>query len=168
LHITLFKPGKMPVPPKLYGGGERAVYWLGKVLVEHGHQVTIIAHPQSCIPGAELRAISKNEPPTWQKLIPDSTDIVQFSGNFAPSTKKPFLIRVGGNGKPGERFHPNTVFVSQRHAALYGSRHFIFNGLDESEYSFSEKREDCAVFLAKARWPVKNFRCAVQMARHAA
>jgi glycosyltransferase involved in cell wall biosynthesis len=167
LHITLCKPGKIPVPPKLYGGGERAVYWLGKALVELGHQVTLIAHPQSCIPGAELRAISKNDPQTWQKLIPDSTDIVQFSSNFIPSTKKPFLIRVGGNGKPGEKFHPNTVFVSQRHAALHGSRHFILNGLDHSEYSFSEKREDYAVFLAKARWPVKSFPGAVQVARRA-
>jgi hypothetical protein len=169
MHVTLYKPGTISIPPKLYGGTERIIYWLGKALVELGHQVTLIANAQSEIPGVELRAITSDEknPGAWTKLIPDSTDIVQLFNESAPAVNKPFLVRVGGNGKPGERFHPNTVFISQRHAALHGSRHFVHNGLDPGDYSFSEKREDCAVFLAKARWPVKNFPGAVKIARRA-
>jgi glycosyltransferase involved in cell wall biosynthesis len=167
MHVTICKPGKIPIPPELYGGAQRAIYWLGKALVGLGHRVTLIANPRSHISGAELRAVSGDDPQAWLKLVPDSTDIVQLFAAPPPMLKKPFLIRVGGNGKPDERFHPNTVFVSQRHAALHGSRHFVHNGLDPVEYLFSEKREDYAVFLAKARWTVKNFTGAVRVARRA-
>jgi glycosyltransferase involved in cell wall biosynthesis len=168
MHVTLYKPGQIPIPPRFYGGVERIIYWLGKALIELGHQVTLIANPQSEIPGAELRAISADEKnPAWMKLIPDSTDIVQLFNEFAPDINKPFLIRFGGNPRPDAQFHPNTVFLSQRHAELHGSRHFVHNGLDPNEYSFSEKREDYAIFLAKARWPAKNLAGAIQVARRA-
>lgn len=169
MHVTLYKPGKIPIPPPLYGGAQRVIYWLGKALVELGHQVTLIANARSEIPGAELRTISAGEknPGAWTKLIPDSTDILQLFNESAPVVNKPFLVRVGGNGKPGERFHPNTVFLSQKHAALHGSRHFVHNGLDPAEYIFSETRDNYAVFLAKARWAVKNLPGAIDVARRA-
>lgn len=170
MHITFYKSGPTPVPPKFYGGSQRVIYWLGKALIELGHRVTLIANAESEIPGAELRAVSADEknPAAWIKLVPDSTDIVQlFNDASVPVMNKPFLVRFGGNPRPGTRFHPNTVFLSQEHAALYCSRHFIHNGLDPAEYAFSEKREDYAVFLAKARWPVKNLPGAIEVARRA-
>src|SRR5208282_4045012 len=169
MHVTLYKPGKIPIPPKLYGGTERVIYWLGKALVELGHQVTLIANAESHIPGAELRSIAGDEkdPRAWLRLLPDSTDIVHLWDTSEPNANKPFLVTVEGNGQPGQKFHTNTVFVSQKHAANHGSRHFVHNGLDASEYAFSEKREDYAVFLAKARWKVKNFSGAVAVARRA-
>src|ERR1700733_12244727 len=168
MHITLYKAGKIPIPPKLYGGCERIIYWLGKAFIELVHRVTLIANPRSEIPGAELRVISGDDNSgAWLKLIPDSTDIVQLFNGFLPELKKPFLVRIGGNGKPGERFHPNTIFVSQKHAANHGSKNFVHNGLDPNEYLFSEKRDDYAIFLAKARWPVKNFHGAVKVSRRA-
>lgn len=169
MHVTLYKPGTIPIPPRLYGGTERVIAWLGKALLALGHQVTLIANAQSRIPGAELRVIpaGRGNPGAWTKLIPDSTDIVQLFNEFAPVVPKPFLVRCGGNPAPGTRFHPNTVFVSERHAALHGSRHFIHNGLDPDEYGFSEKREDYAIFLGKARWPVKNLAGAMEVARRA-
>lgn len=169
MHVTLYKPGKIPIPPQLYGGCERSIYWLGMALVTLGHQVTLIANARSHIPGVELRAVAENEtdPRAWRRLVPATTDIVQLFNEFNAGVDKPFLIRFGGNEKPGTRFHPNTVFVSRRHAAINGSRQFIHNGLDPAEYEFSEKREDYAVFLAKARWAVKNFPGAVAVARRA-
>jgi hypothetical protein len=169
MHITIYRPGKIPIPPPGYGGAQRFIYWLGKTLIELGHQVTLIANAQSHIPGAELRVINENEkdPQAWLRLVPDSTDIVQLFNTPKVAVPKPFLVRVGGNGQPGERFHPNTLFLSRSHAASHGSRHFVYNGLDPADYSFSEKREDYAVFLAKARWPVKNFHGAVRVARRA-
>jgi glycosyltransferase involved in cell wall biosynthesis len=169
MHITLYKRGKIPIPPKLYGGTQRFIYWLGKALVELGHQVTLIANAQSQIPGAELRVISSDEkdPRAWMKLIPDSTDIVHFHERPAADINQPYLVTVHGNGRPDEQFPANAVFVSQKHAANHGSRHFVHNGIDPGDYLFSEKREDYAVFLAKARWKVKNFDGAVAVARRA-
>jgi glycosyltransferase involved in cell wall biosynthesis len=169
MHVTLYKPGKIPIPPQLYGGTERIIYWLGKALVELGHRVTLIANAQSGIPGAESRAIAADEKNAraWLKLVPDSTDIVHLWDTSEPNSEKPFVVTVEGNGQPGQKFHPNTIFVSQKHAANHGSKNFVHNGLDPSEYAFSEKRENYAVFLAKARWPVKNLRGAIEVARRA-
>src|SRR5213594_4131434 len=61
LHVTIYYPGRKPVPPPLYGGGQRVMYWLGKALIQLGHQVTLIAHPESHIPGAELRALRSDQ-----------------------------------------------------------------------------------------------------------
>jgi glycosyltransferase involved in cell wall biosynthesis len=169
MHITLYKSGRILIPPKLYGGTERIICWLGKALIALGHQVTLIANAQSHIPGAELRVIDVDEkdPQAWLRLVPDSTDIVHLWDKPVSVVNKPFLLTAEGNGQPGERFPPNTVFVSHKHAANHGSRHYVHNGLDPGEYAFSEKREDYAVFLAKARWPVKNLPGAVAVARRA-
>jgi hypothetical protein len=169
MHITLYKRGKIPIPPKLYGGTERIIYWLGKGLVELGHQVTLIASACSHIPGAELRVISEKETGSqaWLKLVPDTTNIVHLWDTAEPNSEKPFVVTVEGNGRPGQKFHPNTIFVSQKHAANHGSSHFVHNGLDPAEYACSKRREDYAVFLAKARWPVKNLPGAIEVARRA-
>ncbi|HEU5396693.1 MAG TPA: glycosyltransferase, partial [Verrucomicrobiae bacterium] len=84
-----------------------------------------------------------------------------------PNAEKPFVVTVEGNGKPGERFHANTIFVSRQHAANHGSKHFVHNGLDPAEYRCAAARGDYAVFLAKARWPVKNLAGAIAVARRA-
>lgn len=169
MHVTLYKPGRVPIPPKLYGGTERVIYWLGKALIELGHTVTLIANRDSQIPGVELRPISPDEPDpqAWHKLIPATTDIVHLQDTASPVAPKPFLVTVNGNGSPGQKFHPNTIFVSRRHAENHGSLHFVHNGLDPAEYGFSETRADYAIFLAKARWPVKNFQGAATVARRA-
>lgn len=169
MHVTLYKPGKTPIPPSLYGGTERVIYWLGKALIELGHQVTLIANQQSHIPGAKLRTLSSDErdPGAWLELVPASSDIVHAHEMFQAKIHKPVLFTCHGNGQPGERFHPNTVFVSKRHAANHGSVRFVHNGIDPDDYLFSSQRDDYAIFLAKARWKVKNFQGAVSVARQA-
>jgi glycosyltransferase involved in cell wall biosynthesis len=169
MHITLYKPGKIPVPPKHYGGSERVIYWLGKALVKLGHRVTLIANAKSHIPGAELRTLASDEknPRAWLGLIPDSADIVHFHEQPRGPVTKPYVLTIHGNGVPGEQFPANTVFVSERHAANHGSRHFVHHGVDPEDYWFSEQRENYALFLAKARWKVKNFHGAAAVARRA-
>lgn len=168
MHITLYCSSTKPVPPTLYGGSQRVVYWLGKALVELGHQVTLIAHPESHIPGVELRPIprSHSQGNGWTRLIPDSTDIVHCHST-SKGISKPFITTVHGNGKPGQSFHPNTVFVSKAHAANHGSIHYVHNGLDPADYEFSPTREDYAVYLAKASWDVKNVQGAIAICRKA-
>ena len=169
MHVTLYKSGDLPIPPQLYGGTERVIYWLGKALAQLGHQVTLIANAQSHIPGAELRALAPDEkdPRAWLKLVPTSADIVHQWDTPEPNSEKPVVVTIEGNGRPGQKFHPNTIFVSQKHAANHGSRHFVHNGLDPEEYTLAAERDNYAVFLAKARWPAKNLHGAIQVARRA-
>jgi glycosyltransferase involved in cell wall biosynthesis len=168
MHVTLYYPGDAPIPPPLYGGTERVIYWLGKALLQLGHQVTLLANARSNLPGAELRLVKKSDVDGgWTRLVPDATDILHLWETPKAPVKKPFVITIEGNGRPGERFHANTIFVSRKHAGCHGSRHFVYNGLDPAEYRFSADRADYAVFLAKARWKVKNLAGAIQVARQA-
>lgn len=169
MHITIVYPGKKPVPPPLYGGGQRVMYWLGKALIQLGHQVTLIAHPDSHIPGAELRPWMDDGAPddSWIRLIPDSTDILHLRRPPKGPLPKPFVVTIGGNGRPGQKFPENTIFVSRNHAGNHQSVHFVHNGLDPDEYQFSAVRENYAVFLAKASWDVKNLPGAIEVCRRA-
>ncbi len=47
LHVLLTADPYLPVPPVHYGGIERIVDFLARGLVERGHQVTLIARPES-------------------------------------------------------------------------------------------------------------------------
>ena len=47
MHIAQIAPLTEAVPPKLYGGTERVVYWLVEELVALGHQVTLFASGDS-------------------------------------------------------------------------------------------------------------------------
>jgi len=166
MHITLFKSGKTPIPPLGYGGTERHIYWVAQKLVELGHKVTLVANPWSHIPGVDLRPVpAESDAQAWLRQIPADTDIVHFHERPAAEINKPYLVTTHGNGQPGEQFPLNTVFVSRRHAANHGSVHFVHPGLIPEDYTFSPEREPFAIFLAKSRWAVKNFKGAVRVAR---
>jgi len=168
MHITFYKPGQVPIPPVLYGGTERIIAWLMRGLVELGHQVTLIANAQSHVPGVELRVAHPDaDPAHWHRLIPPATDLLHLWEGPPVPPPRPFLLTIEGNGRPGETFPRNTIFVSQRHSANHGSRHFVHNGIDVDEYACAESRGDYAIFLAKARWPVKNLVGAIHVARRA-
>lgn len=145
------------------------MYWLGKALIQLGHQVTLIAHPDSHIPGAELRPLPHPtvRDDSWIGLIPDSTDILHLRTLPQGHLPKPYVVTIGGNGRPELRYPCNTIFLSRKHASLHQSAHFVYNGLDIDEYSFCQDRGDYAVFLAKASWDVKNVRGAVDVCRRA-
>jgi glycosyltransferase involved in cell wall biosynthesis len=57
MQIALVAPLAEAVPPKLYGGTERVVYWLGEELVKLGHRVVLFASGDSDR-SAELAACS--------------------------------------------------------------------------------------------------------------
>ena len=167
MHVVLCCLSRKPVPPPDYGGVQRFVFWLGKALITLGHQVTLIAHPKSHIPGAELRPLSDfgAQSTSWEKLIPQSADVLHLNSTPINTLSKPFVITIGGNGEPGETFHPNSIFVSQSHAHNHGSIHFVHNGIDPEEYRCENSRENYAVFLAKASWAVKNLPGAIRICR---
>ena len=55
MHIAQIAPLTEAVPPKLYGGTERVVYWITEELVALGHEVTLYASGDSCT-SAKLEA----------------------------------------------------------------------------------------------------------------
>jgi len=52
VRILLTADPYLPVPPRVYGGIERVVDFLVRGLVSRGHEVTLLAHPESRTAGA--------------------------------------------------------------------------------------------------------------------
>lgn len=163
MHIALYH--EAIIPPKKYGGTERIVYWLGKALIQLGHQVTLIARPGSELRGATLVGTQTSQSGDWESLVPSNVDILHLWGTPHRAPKKPFIVTIQGNGKPGEGFHPNTVFISRVHAENHGSTRFVYNGIDPEEYPCDLNRKNHLVFLAKASWKVKNLAGAIEISR---
>ncbi len=161
-------------PTVAYGGTERVAYWLAKAQVELGHDVSIICKAGSRLPFGQIIEFEGTEVPsseTLQRLLPSDSDILQLYSSPSFEVAKlqiPYLVTIGGNAQPGERFHPNTVFVSENHAKRHHWTEFVHNGLDISEYPLGkDQRKARLLFLAKASWSVKNLRGAEAVARAA-
>jgi glycosyltransferase involved in cell wall biosynthesis len=60
MNILLTADPELPVPPKHYGGIERIVDMLACSLMERGHTVTLIAHPDSTTPANRISYTGKN------------------------------------------------------------------------------------------------------------
>jgi len=60
MRIAITADPYIPVPPQIYGGIERVVDFLVRGLVDHGHEVTLIAHPDSRV---AARLIPYGRPP---------------------------------------------------------------------------------------------------------
>ena len=54
MHIAITADPELAVPPRFYGGIERIIAMLVSELVQRGHRVTLFAHPESSVQGAEL------------------------------------------------------------------------------------------------------------------
>lgn len=157
LKVALIHNAKFPVSG--YGGTERLIWWLAKGLFERGVDVTLVCRPDSQCPFAKI--VSYDE----QQVFKLETDILHFFNTPAKIPDRPHLVTVGGNGKVGEKYSLNTVFVSQNHAYRHGASAFVYNGLDPDEYIFESKKSDYLTFLAKASWAVKNVRGAIYIAK---
>lgn len=162
-----------PLPVIEYGGTERIIYWLMKELVKIGHRVTFIGPPKSRLSHLGIQQIPwvPEDGPWWEKT-PDSVDLFHLFFNFEPPLGIPCLNTIEGNGQANETFNLNTVFVSKKHAQNHNSTQFVYNSIDLEEYPRSRiisKNQLCKwdrfLFLAKARWSVKNLRGAARACR---
>jgi len=164
LHICLVHDSV--IPPPRYGGTERILAWLSQALMQLGHRVTLICRSGSHVPGAQIITIDQpSDWKSWELKVPSDVDLLHLWSTPSPLPRKPFLITIEGNGKPGETFHTNTVFVSLKHAQNHGSTHFVYNGINPEEFPIDEQREPYLVFLAKASWKVKNLQGAIEISR---
>jgi glycosyltransferase involved in cell wall biosynthesis len=154
------------LPIRGYGGTERCIFWTAEALADLGHRVYLIAGRGSRSAKATIIALPRGQR-DLNDLIPDDADIIHLHGTPDWRPKKPFLVTIDGNGKPGERFLPTTVFVSQNHAQRHGSQHFVYNGVEPSEYHFREQKEDYFLFLSRAKLKTKGVDLAISLARRA-
>lgn len=161
-RVGLIHHAKFPIDK--YGGTERVVWWLAHGLAEEGILVTLVGAPGTQCSFADV--IESDFKGNWWKEIPEC-DVLHFFTAPPSEPDVPYISTVGGNGKPGETFLTNTVFVSKNHAERHGSQSFVYNGVKPDEYEFSAVKEDYLFFLAKASWKVKNVDGAIRVARQA-
>ena len=154
------------LPVLKYGGIERIIFWHMKDLARIGHKVVLIGHADSQVQQHGIELIPLTEGVEWTTLIPKDTDIVHLFYNYTVKNF-PTINTIQGNGKIGEHFTKNTVFVSRKHAEIHGSKQFIYNALDLTEYPFipDKKNWNQFLFLAKASWRVKNLEHCVKACR---
>jgi glycosyltransferase involved in cell wall biosynthesis len=57
MRIGMISPPWLPVPPPAYGGTEAVIDGLARGLEQAGHEVILVAHPDSRVPGVELRSV---------------------------------------------------------------------------------------------------------------
>lgn len=166
MHIVQIYKGI--VPPLNYGGIERVVFWLTRELLQQGHRVTVVAHPDS-----EIKAILPEvdfvpyaaQQDDYRRLVPTDADIVHLHDyplhGILPD--QPYLATEHGNRNRGS-FLANTVFVSRNHAANHNSKHFVYNGIPLAEYPLCSRKDDYMLFLAKLDWRAKNVKTALSLA----
>lgn len=149
------------VPVTNYGGIERVVWYLAKELHGMGHRVTLLAAEGSSCPFARVVAYNPSQPLRVQ--IPEDIDIIHSQDGVDESIQDfPHVVTAHCNFMRG-KLDKNTVFVSGNHAARYGSKCFVYNGMDWDDYGpvNLEQERTYYHFLGKAAWRVKNVRGAI-------
>ena len=161
--VIVHKNSKIPV--RKYGGTQRVSWAEGKTLHAMGHQVVYLVHKGSTCPFGEV--IPYNPSRTFNEQIPKDADIVHFHHQPNEKIDKPYMVTIHGNGKAGEVFDRNAVFVSKNHAKRHGSTRYVYNGLDLDQLGQPdlEAHRDGLLFLAKARWGIKNLKGTKEIAR---
>lgn len=159
---------KSRIPVFTYGGTQRDIWAQGKVLHAMGHQVVFVVQKGSECPFAEI--IPYNNKLPLNEQIPQDADMVHLHSNYREPLDFPNMATVHGNGKPGEVYHVNTVFVSQNHAQRHGSERYVYNGLDFDLLGTPKlnARRNGLLFLAKASRSIKNLKGSRRIARQAA
>ncbi|NIM03268.1 glycosyltransferase [bacterium] len=162
MNIFHYYPKVLPV--KKYGGTQRIAVNLMKEQANMGHRVYLLSLAGTHLPSINVMAIKKPIR-NVEDYVPRDVDIIQLYGTPREIPRKPYLVRIGGNGKPGEKFMPNTVFVSKNHAMRHGSTHYIYSGINLDDFIYREKKERYFLFLAKVSWKVKNVELAIKLAK---
>src|SRR5690606_8315388 len=118
-------------------------------LKEAGADPVLVCREGSRNPFGDVHCVRFDE--DYRAHLPQA-DILHFFATPPWDPPGPYLVTIGGNGRTGERYFQNTVFVSEDHARRHQAKHFVYNGIDPDEYAFREQKEDFLVFLAKASW----------------
>lgn len=164
MHILLVNNTR--IPALKYGGTERVIWALGKALVALGHQVSYLVAKGSYCPFAMVYVY--NPAQSLEQQIPPGVDLVHIHFPVAKAPAFPYLATLHGNGEAGERFAPNTVFLTADHAQRHHGEAFVYNGLDWDEYGPVDwqKERRHLLFLAKTSRKEKNVKGAIEIAKN--
>ena len=119
----------------------------------------MIGSKDSSVDSIGVRLLCPEKEQDWRELIPKDTDLIHLFYTPNRDLPCPHLVTIEGNGKPGEEFDLDTVFVSRKHAEIHSSDQFVYNGIDLDEYPFNRQPRETfehLMFLRKAKWRVKN------------
>ena len=152
------------LPVERYGGEQRVILWNARALRKLGHEVVLLSPRGTRVGDLEVVEIPKGLV-GYEAYVPSDADIVHVYATPKEIPRMPYIVTIGGNGKPGETYCPNTVFVSNDHARRHGSSQFVHNGVDPEEFIYREVKDDYFLFLSKASWKVKGLRTALEIAR---
>lgn len=163
MRILIVDHGK--IPAFKYGGTERVIWDLGKALVQKGHEVHYLVAQGSVCDFAKVWILNNELPILAQ--IPAGFDLVHFQFQPESEPEFPYLVTNHGNRNDFNPFLPNTVFVSRNHANRYGSKAFVYNGLNCDDYQMGPltTTPEHFHFLGNAAWRVKNVRGAIDIIR---
>jgi glycosyltransferase involved in cell wall biosynthesis len=192
LRILLTADPELPVPPTHYGGIERIIHLLAEGLVGRGHDVTLIAHPQSRT-GARLACYKPSSPSSLAGLASHSAlvsrtilrggyDIVHSHSRLAYMApvlwmRVPKLMSYQRKVTPrsitwARRLAGDTIeFSAVSHDMIANVQHLapwhvVYNGVSMDTYTFRAEVERNAplVFLGRIE-PTKGTHLAIEIAR---
>ncbi len=152
------------LPTLTYGGTERVVWWLAKGLAKQGVSVTLVARPGSSFPYGDFIPYNFDVPA--ETAFPRA-DVHHYFATPGWAPNRPYVVTINGNGRAGERYLANSVFISRDHARRHHAAAVVYNGIDPEDYQFGSAKSSDLLFLAKASWRVKNVKGAIRIARSA-
>jgi glycosyltransferase involved in cell wall biosynthesis len=166
MHIALYFHGRLPVFG--YGGTQRVVVWLARGLIQLGHRVTLIAAKGSRVPDVHLIALESRRMrrPGFDltPVLPSALDILHTHAPLAASPKCPHLFTLHGNLRSGKAAAPNTICLSANHAERHGTKTFVYNGVDPTDFVFGRAKGDFDLFLGRLH-SAKGYRWAMAGAK---
>ena len=194
MRILLTADPEIPVPPALYGGIERIVDMLARGLVARGHEVTLMAHPQSATagrlvawPGGKSQSKAdtlRNAAALTREVTRGRHDLVHSFSRIAymlpilPSRLPKLMtyqraisrrsVRLGHTLSRGTLHFCAISKWMTKHVADIGTWHLVFNGVPMATYTFRpEVAADAPlVFLGRIE-EIKGPHIAIEVARQA-
>lgn len=167
MHILLVNNTR--IPALQYGGTERVIWWLGKALINAGHQVSYMVLPGSSCSFAPVYPFNPALPFMEQVPKNKGIDVIHLNHGVLGAITLPYIMTLHGNVNAQTPLDLNTVFVSKNHAERFGSNVFVHNGIDPEDYGtpqFNNTRSYLH-FLGDAAWRVKNVKGAIRVTRKA-
>ena len=143
LRIAITADPYLPVPPRLYGGIERVVALLVSGLVRRGHEVTLIAHPESQTPadligygvpphtGTAARARELMQVGSALLRLSATVDVIHSFGRLAALVPVLPMRRV----KKIQSYQRPIPWTGVRRAAGLGGDSILFTGCSTSLYA---------------------------------
>jgi len=97
MNILIVYNGIIPVTG--YGGTERVIWYLGKMLNSMGHQITYLVAKGSSCPFAKVILLIKRK--IFATKFPKTIDVVHFNTQYDSfEIDKPYIFTLHGNYQP--------------------------------------------------------------------